>query len=372
MGTTRAESPFEFLFMDHIGKLTESNNKHYILTVIDQFSLWTWLVATESTDAEEVMDALWKYVFSSKSFPRTIGTDGAGAFKSEEFSSMLKGLDINHHISAPHHPQGHGVVEVCNKQIVNIVRAVVKDDKDWDVSLPAISLAINCAVSRLLGTSPFRVIHNFEPRLPLNIAVGGQQANKDIEESDDQYEFTQRNVVKAAELFPVVQELQKRIEEEHRTRYITSAKGKTSYQPGDYVILWSKRDEKLDLAWSGPFVVIGPHRDSNVIYEIESLVDHVRSTAHVDRLHFFYPGDMTLEQLSKEACNRGEFLIEKVYKHRRENGKLYFRIKYVGFPDMPDDHPDAWNVYENVRWCAPIKEYMNIHKIAKPKLFKRG
>eukprot|EP00727_Mastigamoeba_balamuthi_P014111 m51a1_g9322 hypothetical protein (1998) ;mRNA; f:142560-155187 len=366
------ESPFEFLFMDHIGKLTESNNKHYILTVIDRFSLWTWLVATESTDAEEVMDALWKYVFSSKSFPRTIGTDGAGAFKSEEFSSMLKGLDINHHISAPHHPQGHGVVEVRNKQVVDIVRAVVKDDKDWDVSLPAISLTINCVVSRLLGTSPFRVIHNFEPRLPLNIAVGGQQANKDIEESDDQYEFAQRNVVKAAELFPVVQELQKRIEDEHRTRYIASAKGKTSYQPGDYVILWSKRDEKLDLAWSGPFVVIGTHRDSNVIYEIESLVDHVRSTAHVDRLHFFYPGDMTLEQLSKEACNRGEFLIEKVYKHRRENGKLYFRIKYVGFPDVPDDHPDAWNVYENVRWCAPIKEYMNIHKITKPKLFKRG
>eukprot|EP00727_Mastigamoeba_balamuthi_P006112 m51a1_g212 hypothetical protein (930) ;mRNA; f:16231-20963 len=295
-----------------------------------------------------------------------------GAFKSEEFSSMLKGLDINHHISAPHHPLGHGVVEVRNKQVVDIVRAVVKDDKDWDVSLPAISLAINCVVSRLLGTSPFRVIHNFEPRLPLNIAIGGQQDNKDIEESDDQYEFAQRNVVKAAELFPVVQELQKRIEEEHHTRYIASAKGKTSYQPGDYVILWSKRDEKLDLAWSGPFVVIGTHRDSNVIYEIESLVDHVRSTVHVDRLHFFYPGDMTLEQLSKEACNRGEFLIEKVYKHRRENGKLYFRIKYVGFPDVPDDHPDAWNVYENVRWCAPIKEYMNIHKIAKPKLFKRG
>eukprot|EP00727_Mastigamoeba_balamuthi_P002413 m51a1_g12169 hypothetical protein (643) ;mRNA; r:349-4513 len=197
-------------------------------------------------------------------------------------------------------------------------------------------------------------------------------ANKDIKESDDQYEFAQRNVVKAAELFPVVQELQKRIEDKHRTRYIASAKGKTSYQPGDYVILWSKRDEKLDLAWSGPFVVIGTHRDSNIIYEIESLVDHVRSTAHVDHLHFFYPGDMTLEQLSKEACNRGEFLIEKVYKYRRKNGKLYFRIKYVDFPDVPDDHPDAWNVYENVRWCAPIKEYMNIHKIAKPKLFKRG
>eukprot|EP00727_Mastigamoeba_balamuthi_P003917 m51a1_g13522 hypothetical protein (447) ;mRNA; r:620-4358 len=198
------------------------------------------------------------------------------------------------------------------------------------------------------------------------------RANKDIEESDDQYEFAQRNVVKATELFPVVQELQKRIEDEHRTRYIASAKGKTSYQPGNYVILWSKRDEKLDLAWSGPFVVIGTHRDSNVIYEIESLVDHVRSTAHVDHLHFFYPGDMTLEQLSKEACNRGEFLIENVYKHRRKNGKLYFRIKYVGFPDVPDDHPDAWNVYENVCWCALIKEYMNIHKIAKPKLFKRG
>eukprot|EP00727_Mastigamoeba_balamuthi_P014658 m51a1_g9818 hypothetical protein (490) ;mRNA; f:1885435-1889030 len=198
------------------------------------------------------------------------------------------------------------------------------------------------------------------------------QANKDIEEMDDQYEFAQRNVIKAAELFPIIQELQKRIEDEHHTRYIASAKGKTSYQPGDYVILWSKWDEKLDLAWSGPFVVIGTHRDSNVIYENESLVDHVCSTAHVDCLHFFYPGDMTLEQLSKEACNRGEFLIEKVYKHRRKNGKLYFRIKYISFPDVPDDHPDTWNVYENVRWCAPIKEYMNIHKIAKPKLFKRG
>eukprot|EP00727_Mastigamoeba_balamuthi_P005004 m51a1_g14501 hypothetical protein (192) ;mRNA; f:783624-786849 len=169
-------------------------------------------------------------------------------------------------------------------------------------------------------------------------------ANKDIVESDDQYEFAQCNIVKAAELFPVIQELQKCIEDENHTRYIASAKGKTSYQPGDYVILWSKWDEKLDLA----------------------------CTAHVDCLHFFYPGDMTLEQLSKEACNRGEFLIKKVYKHRRKNGKLYFRIKYVGFPDISDDHPDAWNVYENVCWCAPVKEYMNLHKIAKPKLFKRG
>eukprot|EP00727_Mastigamoeba_balamuthi_P004911 m51a1_g14418 hypothetical protein (900) ;mRNA; r:464247-478285 len=60
---------------------------------------------------------------------------------------------------------------------------------------------------------------------------------------------------------------------------------------------------------------------------------------HVNRLHQFWPGTLSLEELMAEVVNENE-------------------LKYLGYPDVDDGHPLTWDEYQDVRWSPVIQEYM--------------
>eukprot|EP00727_Mastigamoeba_balamuthi_P006084 m51a1_g2095 hypothetical protein (128) ;mRNA; f:1560634-1561456 len=113
--------------------------------------------------------------------------------------------------------------------------------------------------------------------------------------------------------------LRKEIEAMVRAR----AKGQIDFAVSDYVLVHFKQKTKLGFSWKGPEIVVS--WDHRLIYTTESLIDHVQLKVHVNRLHQFWPGMLSLEELTAEV---------------------------------------------DVRWSLVVQEYMRAHKLRKPRIPK--
>jgi len=79
-------------------------------------------------------------------------------------------------------------------------------------------------------------------------------------------------------------------------------KRRASYDVGDHVLIQYPRPDKFAEAWRGPFQIVA--KENEVIYVVLDLVSQEEQRVHINRLHTFYPGTLTLEQLTAEATKQ--------------------------------------------------------------------
>eukprot|EP00727_Mastigamoeba_balamuthi_P013520 m51a1_g8791 hypothetical protein (966) ;mRNA; r:227178-231004 len=125
-----------------------------------------------------------------------------------------------------------------------------------------------------------------------------------------------RITIQAASLLPRVHKIQEALGKEIEATYRARAKGQINFAVSDYVLVHFEQKTKLGFSWKGPEIVVS--RDHRLIYTTESLIDHVQLKVHVNRLHQFWPGTLSLEELTAEAVNENEYLVEKIYTHKRQ------------------------------------------------------
>jgi IS30 family transposase len=139
--------------MDFIGPLRMSNGMKYILNIIDRVSHFIVLVPTPTTTVAICADSIYNHWICSFGVPKFMTTDGGSSFTSLVMTEMTSLLDIKHHISAPHHPEGHGAVERTNHTVMQTVRALFREHNHWDTLVRPAAFSINTTVSRVLGVS---------------------------------------------------------------------------------------------------------------------------------------------------------------------------------------------------------------------------
>jgi hypothetical protein len=169
--STAAEEPFDSVFIDYLGPLPPVDGHQHVLTIVDRFSHYTVLTATADTSASTTAKIFWEKWCCSFGLPSRLTSDGGAAFAGQAFKKLLETLHTNHHISCPGHPEGHGPVERMHRVVNDVLRGQLLHRRNWPQLVPAAQFAINTAPPRLLGTSPFRVCHGFNPRLPLHQAL---------------------------------------------------------------------------------------------------------------------------------------------------------------------------------------------------------
>ena len=104
-----------------------SEEKRYILTMVDRFSRWPEAVALSDIEASTVANALLEVWICRYGTPDTITTDRGTQFESALFSHLRSRLDSHHIRTSAYNPRANGMVERFHRQLKDSLRSLNSD-----------------------------------------------------------------------------------------------------------------------------------------------------------------------------------------------------------------------------------------------------
>ena len=208
--------PFRVMQFDTI--TTRDVTRHapgsnYVLTVVDCFSRWCWLIPIPDRTAPHIADGLMKVFLDFAGFPAVLLSDNAPEFVGEIVTAMNKVLEIKQVTGSAYHPQSQGMIESLHKTMNGIVRGLVQQDPaSWEEKIPYAQCILRTnAMACLGGRSPYEVVLGLKPKFPqsLSTAAGtvqfetvggyGEKVLRYFKETWAELERLQRNLQEQAE-----------------------------------------------------------------------------------------------------------------------------------------------------------------------------
>jgi hypothetical protein len=127
----KVEAPFQQWGLDFIVEINpHSNAQHqWIMTAMNYFTKWVEAILTRKVTDSMVIDFLEENILSRFSCSRKIVTDNAQAFKSMEMVSFCQKYNIILGHSTAYYPQGNGLAESSNKNLITIIKKVLSENK---------------------------------------------------------------------------------------------------------------------------------------------------------------------------------------------------------------------------------------------------
>jgi hypothetical protein len=96
--------PFEIWALDFVGPFNpKSNQKAYILVVIEYMNKWAEAVALKNETKEAVIKFLFE-LFVHYGLPREVITDGGSQFIAYKIMTTLCNYHIKNKVTSPYHP----------------------------------------------------------------------------------------------------------------------------------------------------------------------------------------------------------------------------------------------------------------------------
>jgi len=133
-----ASGPFQQWGLDFIGEINpHSSGLHrWILVSTDYFTKWIKAIPTRKADHHVVMKFLTENIFTKFGFPHKLITENATAFRAKELVDMCDSMGIKLVHSTSYCPQGNGLAESSNKNLIRITKKLLEDNKrNWDSKL---------------------------------------------------------------------------------------------------------------------------------------------------------------------------------------------------------------------------------------------
>ncbi|XP_076652416.1 uncharacterized protein LOC143358826 [Halictus rubicundus] len=162
----KGELPLDTYRIDHLGPLSSTKKSYrHSLVVIDAFSKFTWLYATKSTSAAEVVSRLRKQavIFGN---PRYRVSDRGSAFTSSEFKEYCESERIEHQLITNGIPRTNGHAERVNRVLIPVLTKMANPRRDeWYKHLETSQVCLNTMVHRTTGSTPFSILFSTYPRL---------------------------------------------------------------------------------------------------------------------------------------------------------------------------------------------------------------
>ncbi|KAL1277413.1 hypothetical protein QQF64_024086 [Cirrhinus molitorella] len=185
----------------------------------------------------------------------------------------LLGIQAQLHISF--HPIASGQVERANRSVVSMLKKfVASNQKDWDVKLPLVLMAIRATPSQSTGVPPFEVMTGRQMTLPLHLLYQPGDSNLVTAYTTHQYLEELQRHLRTTFAF-AQQQLQKSAE--GRKAYYDQKASREELDVGDKV--WYYRfappqqtgphrlSKKLLPHWTGPYEIVD--KLSPVAYRIK-------------------------------------------------------------------------------------------------------
>lgn len=258
--------PFDTIHIDHLGPLPSiTSKKKHILLIIDAFTKFTKLYATNTTNTKESCTALQQY-FDQYSRPRCVISDRGTAFSSNECQEFLKARNIKHIMNATASPQANGQVERVNRILTPLMAKSCEKFRhvDWPSTLRKAEFVLN------------NTVHTTTKQIPSVLLFGIAQRGEIIDELaeflDERVNAVDRNLENLRNL--ASQNIIKS-QEANLNQFLKRNTPAETFEKGDYVAIKHKCttpgvNKKLEPKFRGPYVVdaVLPH-DRYVVSDVE-------------------------------------------------------------------------------------------------------
>jgi transposase InsO family protein len=164
--------------------LTPTGNK-YIAVAIDYLTKWAEIRAIPNKEANTVATFFEHDVIARHGCPHTVLSDNGLEFKGE-FDRLLRKYGIDHHLTAPNHPQTNGLTEKHNATIVTSLNKMVEDNPEkWDTKIPRFLLGYRASRHCATKTSLFYLVYARHPLLPISLTTEKERGEHPEEINDN-------------------------------------------------------------------------------------------------------------------------------------------------------------------------------------------
>jgi transposase InsO family protein len=360
------------------------NGVRYILCCVDSFSRAVELFGLKQANASSVLECL-NDVLCRWGKPHELRCDNAKAFTSAVVKALLKRIKVKQHLTAPYSHQSNGQVENCNRRVMDVLRAMILDDRlgpntqaRWSLLLPEVRRVLMTRVVTQHGLTPNDLAYMLCPETETSIFddelwMPPQEQDAAVDKPEWLVKFQQQHEA----LIDICDEKQSDILE--KLASLNAEKSSQSQlrhiQVHDFVLvkLTDRPQQKAQPRWSGPHLVISfPDNDpTRQIVTLQHLSTKVVGEFHLNMMKFC---DMSLmkqveDALPYAAKDNFEYEIESVIGHRpqgprrtsaglRNKSDYEFRCLWKDLP-LGEDNPN-WEPWDNssMRQCEAYIEYV--------------
>eukprot|EP00253_Pinus_taeda_P011268 PITA_11268 len=168
------EQPFDQWGLDIIGEINPPSSKQhkYILTATDYFTKWVEAVPLKTANSEAIIEFIDQFIITRFGVPTALVFDNASYFSGNSMIdfAVKRGFKVKY--SANYYPQGNGLAESTNKNLIKIIKRTIKQNhRNWHKTLIFALWADRITQKASIGTSPFNLVYGKEAILPTNLVL---------------------------------------------------------------------------------------------------------------------------------------------------------------------------------------------------------
>jgi hypothetical protein len=362
--TELADKPFQFITIDFIVKLPESQGFDLILMIVDQHT--QTVIAkpcNETFDADTTAELLIKQVFCKHGIPDKIISDWGPQFASKVMRATLRSMEVTSALTTAYHPQADGSTEHVNQEIEQFLRAYYNHTQNnWATLLPYAEMAHNTHKHSATKKTPFELLHGYTPKWP-----GQMIPDHNVPSLEHRINELQNSRSEAQAALKIAQEAMKI----QHDRYGEEG---PDWKIGDLVYLDGKNlkvqypTAKLAQKRQGPLEIID--KIGKTSYKLK--------TPHHWKIHNVFHGSLLTPYKETEAHgpnhtqplptlinNEEEYEVEQIidiWRFGKKQSWQYF-VKWKGYPDSEN----TWEPLGNLRNLQQLLTQWHDKNPKKPK-----
>ena len=370
--------PFgEYAFDVIVLNAPDVDGNRYILTVIDSFSKAIELFPIKKASAEVITICLHD-VLCRWGRPYQVRCDNAKAFAASVTTQLLKRAKVRQHFTAPYSHNSNGQVENTNRRVMEILRAMILDDRlgpqtalQWSLLLPAVRRVLMSRMILDYGCCPNDIAYIFCPENEDSIFAEEFWKPENQEPTEDQDNEAIATLQRQHEaLIDACEAAQDKHVAKLAALNEEQEVDSSPILPGEFVLVNMKErpHSKINSPWSGPWQVI-EQQDNDPTHPI-ILLQHIASKK-IERFNANMCKRCNLDLLKTleeaipvAAADNFEYEIETILDHRprgerkrRRRDAYEFQVLWRGI-ERGEDNP-SWEPWanESLRASEPLQAY---------------
>jgi transposase InsO family protein len=362
--TTSTYLPMQCLNIDFVGPYPDGG---YVMVIIDTFTRWVELFASQAADAKNASLNLFQH-FGRFGAPAQIRSDRGSHFANETITQFLAMVGTEHCLTLAYSSQQNAIVERIIKEVNRHVTALTFETNsvdDYAMLLPIVQRILNSAYSDHTKISSAQLLFGNALNLDRGLFLTPAERpdiNLPLSDHISKLLRLQDEMIKKARKVLTTSD------EEHMALF---PKKPTQYLPDTYVLVKYRKGTpptRLHTNWKGPLRVISNDQSEYLLYD---LITDKAKPYHVSDMKPFMYDPLKTNPVDIARRDYLEFFVEKILGMTGDIKKVTtvkFLVKWLGF----DDASNSWEPWKNVRDTEQVHVYLTANNLGRyiPKKFK--